>query len=270
MTAAPPAFRRRTPTRPIGEQLKTWRTRRRFSQLDLALEAGVSQRHLSFVESGRSQPSRDMVLHLSEHLEVPLRDRNDMLLAAGYAPLYLARQLDDPAMAAARRAIDLLLERHAPFPALAIDRLWNAVAINAPARAVLGALVSPALLEHPANVMRASLHPEGLARHIVNLGQWRAHLIARLTRQVAASADGELGKLLAELQAYDNAPDEPAEGDGDVFVPMVIDTPVGRLSLLSTTTVFGTPNDVTLSEIAIESFFPADDATADALAALAR
>lgn len=262
MTA--PALRPKMPARPIGEQLKEWRGRRRFSQLDFALEAGVSQRHLSFVESGRSQPSRDMVLHLAERLEVPLRERNTMLLAAGYAPLYLMRSLDDPSMSAARAAIDQLLERHAPFPALAIDRLWNAVAINEPARNVLGALLPEQLLAHPLNVMRASLHPEGLARHIANLGQWRAHLLDRLRRQVAASADPELGSLLAELEAFPG-PAETPSGEADVFVPMLLDTPAGRLSFLSTTTVFGTPNDVTLAEIAIESFFPADDVTVAAL-----
>lgn len=164
------ALRPRAPARPIGEQIKAWRTRRRFSQLDFALDSGVSQRHLSFVESGRSQPSRDMILHLAERLEVPLRERNALLLAAGYAPLYLMRSLDDPSMAAARTAIDQLLARHAPFPALAIDRLWNALAINEPAKRVLGALLPPELLSHPLNVMRASLHPDGLARHIANLG----------------------------------------------------------------------------------------------------
>ena len=262
MTAA--ALRPKTPTRPIGEQLKEWRVRRRFSQLDFALEAGVSQRHLSFVESGRSLPSRDMVLHLAERLAVPLRERNIILLAAGYAPLYLMRSLDDPSMAAARTAIDQLLARHAPFPALAIDRLWNAIAVNDPARNVLGALLPPDLLAHPLNVMRASLHPEGLAKHIVNLGQWRAHLLDRLRRQVTASADADLAALLTELEAF-NGPDEPAAGEADVFVPLILDTPAGRLSFLSTTTVFGTPNDVTLAEIAIESFFPADDATALAI-----
>ena len=260
------ALRPRAPARPIGEQIRAWRTRRRFSQLEFALDAGVSQRHLSFVESGRSQPSRDMILHLAERLEVPLRERNALLLAAGYAPLYLMRGLNDPSMAAARTAIDQLLARHAPFPALAIDRLWNAVAINEPAQRVLGALLPPELLAHPLNVMRASLHPDGLARHIANLGQWRAHLIERLRRQVAANADADLAALLAELQAFPG-PDEPADGPAEVFVPMILNTPGGRLSFLSTTTVFGTPSDITLAEIAIESFFPADDATAAALGA---
>ena len=261
------AIRRKQPARPIGEMIREWRTRRRYSQLDLSLEAGVSQRHLSFVESGRSIPSRDMVLHLAERLDVPLRDRNAMLLSAGYAPLYLMRGLDDPSMAPARRAIDQLLERHAPFPAIAIDRLWNAVAINGPAMRVLGSLIAPHLLAAPLNVMRASLHPEGLAPHIANLPAWRAHLLERLRRQVAASADGDLARLLAELEALDDGGGtvKPIDGEGEVFVPMLIDTPAGRLSFLSTTTIFGTPNDVTLAEIAIESFFPADDATARAL-----
>lgn len=264
MTAA--AARPGSRGRPIGDQLKGWRTRRRFSQLDLALDAGISQRHLSFVESGRARPSRDMVLHLAKHLDVPLRERNAMLLAAGYAPLYPMRDLDDPSLAAARGAIDQLLARHAPFPALAVDRLWDAVAVNEPARRVLGALLPPDMLGHPINVMRASLHPEGLARHIVNLDQWRAHLLERLRRQVAASADPALAALLTELEGF-GAPSGPPAHEADVFVPLVLDTPAGRLCFLSTTTVFGTSHDITLAEIAIESFFPADDATAAALGA---
>jgi transcriptional regulator with XRE-family HTH domain len=265
--ASSAAVRRKQPTRPIGEMIKEWRVRRRYSQLDLSLEASISQRHLSFLESGRSMPIRDMVLHLAERLEVPLRERNAMLISAGYAPIYLMRSLDDPSMAAARRAVDQLLERHAPFPAIAIDRLWNAVAMNGPATAVLAALIAPALLEPPLNVMRASLHPEGLAPHIANLPQWRAHLLERLRRQVAANADADLAGLLAEPEAMDGSceQDVGVDGEGDVFVPMVLDTPLGRLSFLSTTTVFGTPHDVTLAEIAIESFFPADDATAKTL-----
>ncbi len=268
----PVIARRRAPARPIGEMLKAWRTRRRYSQLDLALEANISQRHLSFVESGRSLPSRDMVLHLSERLEIPLRERNVMLLAAGYAPIYLMRDLADPSMAAARRAIDMLLERHAPFPAIAIDRLWNVVAINASARTILTALVKPALLEPPVNVLRVSLHPDGLAPHIANLPQWRDHLLTRLHHQVAASVDPHLTALLDELLGSggerEDDVDEGYRAEADVFVPLLINTPAGRLSLLATTTVFGTPSDITLAEIAIEAFFPADDATAAALTTL--
>lgn len=264
-------YRRMQAVRPVGEMIKEWRTRRRYSQLELSLDARISQRHLSFLESGRSAPSRDMVLHLSERLDVPLRERNVMLLSAGYAPLYLMRSLDDPSMAAARRAVNLLLERHAPFPAIAIDRHWNALAMNAPARRVLGALIPPALLEPPLNVMRASLHPQGLAPHIGNLPQWRAHLLERLRRQVDRNMDADLAQLLAELESIAGEasdPMSPEDSAGDVFVPMLLETPFGRLSFLSTTTVFGSPNDVTLAEIAIENFFPADDATAAALAEL--
>lgn len=200
--------------------IKEWRVRRRYTQLELSLEASISQRQLSFLESGRSMLSRDMVLHLGEHLQVPLRDRNTMLLSAGYAPIYLMRSLEDPSMAPARLAVDQLLQRHAPFPAIAIDRHWNAVAMNGPATTVLATLIAPPLLEAPLNVMRAALHPQGLASHIANLAQWRAHLLERLRQQVAANADPDLARLLTELEAMDG-PDEqvaPLDGAGDVCV----------------------------------------------------
>jgi len=254
--------------RPVGELIKEWRLRRRRSQLDLALDANISQRHLSFLESGRSQPSRDMVIHLSEVLDIPLRERNTLLLSAGYAPLYLMRPLDDPSLAAARAAIDLLLERHAPLPALAIDRHWNVVASNAPTRALLEALVAPALLEHP-NVLRLSLHPDGLAPRIRNLAQWRAHLLRRVSEQIEATADPVLADLLAEMESLpgDTAPmpAPPPDGPEEVFIPLVLDAGFGLLSFFTTTTVFGTPNDITLAEIAIESFFAADAQTIAAL-----
>lgn len=257
--------------RPVGELIKEWRVRRRGSQLDLALDANISQRHLSFVESGRSVPSRDMVIHLAETLDIPLRERNVMLLSAGYAPLYLMRSLDDPSLAAARAAIDLLLERQAPSPALAVDRHWNVVGSNSATQRLLQALVAPGLLEC-LNVLRLSLHPDGLAPRIKNLGQWRAHLLRRLREQIGASADPALVDLRAELERMPvpAGSDVQATVEEDVFIPLILDTPLGRLSFLSTTTVFGSPNDVTLAEIAIESFFAADAETAAALAAAFR
>ncbi|HVJ02053.1 MAG TPA: helix-turn-helix transcriptional regulator [Sphingomonas sp.] len=251
--------------RPLGEQIKHWRQQRRLSQMDLALEAEISTRHLSFIETGRAQPSREMVLLLAEHLDVPLRERNAMLLGAGLAPVYAERSLDDPELAAARRAIELVLKGHEPFPALAIDRHWNMVSANAAVAPLLQG-VAAHLLEGPVNVLRLSLHPEGLAPRIRNLGEWRAHLLERLRRQAWLTSDAELAALLEELAAYPSA-----EGTGDsatfdsVAVPLRLDTPLGELSFLSTTTIFGTPRDVTLDELAIEAFFPADEATMERL-----
>lgn len=237
-----------------------------MSQLDLALEANVSTRHLSFVETGRARPSRGMVLNLTERLDVPLRERNQMLVAAGYAPVYSHRPLDDPEMFAVRMAVDLVLTGHEPFPALAVDRHWTLVAANE-AVPPLVAGVGAELLKPPVNVLRLGLHPDGLAPRIVNLGEWRAHLLARLRRQVEGTGDPVLVALLAELKAYPAAeqPAEPGEAHDAVVVPLRLRTEGGILSFLSTVTVFGTPVDVTLSELAIEAFFPADPSTGEAL-----
>lgn len=246
--------------------------RRRKSQLELALDADVSARHLSFLETGRSQPSREMLLRLAEELSVPLRDRNALLLAAGFAPRFEERPLDSPALTAARAAVDRVLAGHAPYPALAVDRHWTLVAAN---RAVAPLLegVSPALVQPPINVLRLSLHPNGLAPRIVNAAEWRAHVLARVRRQVDVTRDSGLADLLRELRSYP-APADPGEpGDAphgtEVFVPLRLRTPAGVLSFISTTTVFGTPVEVTLSELVIEAFLPADEPTADALRRLA-
>lgn len=192
-----------TPTaRSLGDHLREWRQRRRMSQLDLALEAEISQRHLSFIESGRSTPSRDMLLHLAERLDVPLRDRNPLLLAAGFAPVFAERPLDDPALEPARRAIDMVLKGHEPFPAIAVDRHWTLIAANAAIAPLLSAVADQSLLTPPVNVLRLSLHPQGLAPHIKNLSEWRAHLIGRLRQQFSASGDPMLDKLLKELLSY--------------------------------------------------------------------
>ena len=258
---------------PVGVMLREWRQRRRMSQLDLALEADISTRHLSFVETGRSQPSREMLLHLAERLEIPLRERNVLLTAAGFAAVFHERPLSDPAMQAARRAIDLVLAGHEPYPAIAIDRHWNLVAANAVVPLLLQG-VDASLLEPPVNVLRLSVHPKGLAPRLANLAQWRAHLLARLHHQVQLTADPVLTALLAEVQEYPMppgaAPHLGAEPDyAGVVVPFQLITPAGTLSFLGTTTLFGTPVEVTLSELAIESFFPADAATAQALQQLA-
>ncbi|XXR63388.1 helix-turn-helix transcriptional regulator [Sorangium sp. So ce385] len=258
---------------PVGGLLREWRQRRRMSQLDLACQADISTRHLSFLETGRAQPSREMVIHLAERLDVPLRDRNQLLVAAGFAPLYPERSLDDPALAAARKAVDLVLAGHEPYPAVAVDRHWTLVAANG----ALGPLLAgadPALLRPPINVLHLSLHPQGLAPRIENAAEWRAHLLARLRRQIEVSADPVLVKLLEDLSRYPPPPEgsrrsAPGREASPVAiaVPLRLRTEHGVLSFLSTTMVFGTPVDVTLSELAVESFFPADQATADALRA---
>jgi transcriptional regulator with XRE-family HTH domain len=252
----------------VGDHLREWRRRRRMSQLDLAVDAEISTRHLSFVESGRSQPSREMVLLLAERLAVPLRDRNLLLVSAGYAPVFAERPIGDPALAAARKAIELVLKGHEPYPALAVDRHWTLVDANK-AVAPLLAGAAPALLKPPVNVLRLSLHPDGLAPRIANLAEWRAHLLERLRKQIEVSADPVLVALLEELRALPapsrRPPPAPNPDYAGVVVPLKLATEAGVLSFLSTTTVFGTPVDVTLSEIALESFFPADRATAEAL-----
>ena len=243
-----------------------------MSQLDLSAEADISTRHLSFVETGRALPSRDMVLRLFERLEVPLRDRNTMLMAAGYAPMYRERPLDDPALAAARQAIDRLLKAHEPNPALAVDRHWNMVAKNRVVGLLLAG-VDPALMVPPVNVLKLSLHPNGLAPRIANLAQWRSYLFARLRQQIQAVADPVLVALLDELQSLPvPASMSDLRLDGElmgVVVPLQLIVPSGVMSFISTITVFGSPVDVTLQELAVESFFAADEWTAQALRALA-
>ena len=255
----------------IGRHLRAWRQRRRMSQLDLALEAEISARHLSFVETGRSQPSREMVLHLCERLEVPLRERNMLLVAAGYAPVFPQRPLEDPVLAPARAAVDLVLKVHEPYPALAIDRHWILVSANRAVAALLAG-VAPHLMAPPVNVLRLSLHPEGLAPRIRNLPEWRTHLLERLRQQIEITADRTLAALLEELCSYPapiSRTPPPPDRFGGMVVPLELVIDSGTLSFFSTTTVFGTPVDVTLSELAIESFFPADAMTAEALRRLA-
>jgi transcriptional regulator with XRE-family HTH domain len=248
----------------VGGLLRQWREKRRLSQLDLALQADVSTRHLSFVETGRATPSRDMVLHLASELEVPLRERNHLLLAAGYAPVYAETELDSPRMEAVRAAIRQVLVGHEPYPAIVVDRGWNLVDSNASVALFTG-LVAPELLAPPANVMRASLHPRGLAPSIVNLGQWRAHLLARLRRQIDLTGDPALAALDEELRAYPAPrPEASAEppGPADVVVPLRLRHDGRELAFFGTVTAFGTPLDISVAELAIESFFPADADTA--------
>jgi transcriptional regulator with XRE-family HTH domain len=253
---------------PIGRHLRSWRERRRMSQLDLALDAEISTRHLSFVETGRSRPSREMVLRLAERLDVPLRERNTLLVAAGFAPAFLERSLSDSALASARNAVDLVLAGHAPYPALAVDRHWVLVSANAAAETLMQG-VDPALLVPPVNVLRVSLHPAGMATRILNLAEWRAHILERLRRQIRATADPALIALRDELAGYPagrSAVSRSMETEaGSIAVPLRLATGEAVLDLISTTTMFGTPVDITVSELAIESFFPANPATSAAL-----
>lgn len=257
---------------PVGTLLRDWRQRRRLSQLDLAGDAQVSTRHLSCVETGRALPSREMVLRLAERLGVPLRERNRLLTAAGYAPMFSEHRLDDPALASARQALEGVLKGHEPYPALLVDRHWTLVAANRMVPLMLEGLPAEQL-RPPLNVLRLSLHPQGLAPRIVNFAQWRHHLLERLKQQVEASGDATLAALAEELRGHPLPPDagpppQPSQSPA-VAMPLQFRSPEGVLTLISTITVFGTPVDITLSELALETFFPADEATAEALRRLA-
>jgi len=256
-----------------GELLREWRQRRRLSQLDLACEAQVSTRHLSFVETGRARPSRALILQLADLLQLPLRERNRLLLAGGFAPQFPERDIRSPELAQAQAAVQRVLDAHEPFPALAVDRHWNLLLHNRCAGQLLNAC-SAHLLQPPVNVLRLSLHPEGLAPLIINLGEWRRYLLKRLRRLVAESGDAVLAALLQELDAYPSLPDEDRFRALDPTLPDIavllrIRSAAGELALFSTITLFGTPMDITLAELAVEAFFPADAATADRLRMLA-
>lgn len=258
----------------VGPLLRGWRKRRRLTQLELALDAGVSARHLSFLETGRAKPSPEMVLLLAEELQVPFRERNQLLLAAGHAPAFPERSLDDPELAPVRDALDRILAAHEPYPALVIDRAFNLVAANSATRA-LAAWIDPDLLEPPINALRVGFHPRGLARWTINLGELRAHFFERIERQVAITADEDLARLLEEVAAYP-APEReqlPASEAAarEIVVPLRLRTPEGvELSLLGTVATFGFAGEVTTSELSIESLFPADRATAEAFENLPR
>jgi transcriptional regulator with XRE-family HTH domain len=266
-------------TRPVtfGEHLRLWRRRRQLSQEALADRANLSTRHLSFLETGRANPSREMVVRLAERLEVPLRERNPMLQAAGYAPRYRNTPLAAPEMEAARRSLELVLERHLPNPCLAFDRHYSLVAANAAAGALMQGAASE-LLTPPVNVLRLSLHPLGVAPRIVNFAQWRHHLLERLRRECAATGDPVLAALRDEVIAYPLPPrgpdDHEAEatpsGLAEVLLPLRLRTDDAVLSFISIVTVFGTPHDITLQELAIETFLPADAGTEAALARFSR
>lgn len=248
---------------PIGTLLREWRERRRLSQLDLSLQAEISSRHISYVETGRSQPSRELILRLGEHLDLPFRERNRLLLAAGFAPVYAETALDAPPLRAVRDALRQMLRGHEPYPAVVVDRHWDLVEANA-SLGTLIAGIAPALLAPPVNVYRASLHPAGMARNIINLGEWRGHLLARLRRQVESSGDIALARLLEEVRGYpcdQPVPEVELPGPGQFVVPLRLRSPDGELAFFSTVSTFGTPLDITVSELVIEAFYPADDQT---------
>jgi transcriptional regulator with XRE-family HTH domain len=249
-----------------GPLIRQWRLRRSLSQLELASRSAVSGRHLSFIETGRARPSREMILHLAQRLDVPLRERNRLLLAAGYAPTFGEHALDEPGMSPVRDALERFLRAHEPYPAVVVDRHWNIVAMNSGV-ALLTEGVAPELLEPPANALRATLHPRGMAPRIVNFAEWSSHLLERLRRQAELTADDELHGLWEELAGYPGVEESSADDDAghDILLPLRLRHADGVLELFSTVTTFGTPLDVTLSELAIEAFYPADERTAAVL-----
>lgn len=253
----------------FGQMLRAWRRRRRLTQLGLSVAADVSTRHLSFLENDKATPSRQMVLDLSEHLDVPLRERNHLLTAAGFAPLYPQRPLDDPEMSAVKTALDQVLQGHEPYPAIAVDRYWNILAMNAPA-ALFAQDVDDEVLGPPINAYRIGLHPHGMAPRIRNFAEFAHHLLARLRHDVTISADPELAALLDEVESYPNVRELPriTVDPGSVVVPIRLRHPQGELALFTTIATFGTPTDITVDELALETFFPADTNTAHRLAQL--
>ena len=251
----------------VGDLLRTWRQRRKLSQLDLSLDSSVSPRHLSFIETGRARPSREMLLHLADQLDIPLRERNSLLLAAGYAPIYGERSLDADDMTPVRQALDRFLHAHEPYPAVVVDGHWDLVAAN-DALQVLTEGVAPALMEPPANTLRICLHPDGMAPRIANLGEWSTHVLQRLRSRAVTTADTYLHRLYDELLECPGVEPEAHLGDAtsvDIVVPLRMIHADGELEFLSTVSTFITAADITLAELSIEAFYPVNARTAAAL-----
>jgi transcriptional regulator with XRE-family HTH domain len=268
MSLAQPAAATRTS---VGDLLRAWRAKRRLSQLEVGLTAGVSSRHLSFIETGRARASAELLVALADVLDMPLRDRNALLLAAGYAPRYSETELDAPDMAAMRQAITRVLEAHDPYPGVALDRHWNIVIANAAAQRMT-AVVPPELLTPPLNIFRIGLHPRGMAARTANFDEWGRHMLRELQRLADGSVDHALAALQDEVRGYPNvrallsAPPAAAPSN-PLLVPCVLDIAGQRLSLFTTLATFGSPRDVTLAELTVELFYPADAATEAALRA---
>jgi transcriptional regulator with XRE-family HTH domain len=253
----------------VGELLRSWRQRRALTQLELSLVSAISTRHLSFVETGRSTPSREMILHLAEQLDVPLRERNTLLLAGGYAPLYQERRLEDAEMEPVRAAVDRFLRAHEPYPALVVDEHWDIVSAN-DALDILTAGVAPELLEPPANALRIALHPDGMARSTLNFAEWSAHIIHRLRRRALTTGDPRQAELYEELSRYPNVHLDPVpvgNPSREIVVPLRLRRDEQELAFLTTLATFGTATDVTLANLTIEAFYPADAQTANTLLA---
>jgi len=255
VTTATPA-----PQAGVGALLRSWREKRRLSQLELSTRVRVSTRHLSYVENGRSRPSSELIMRLAEHLELPLRERNEVLLAGGFAPAYAHQPLDAPALALVADALRMVLDRHLPYPAVVLNRWWEMVDANTALDALLDD-VAPHLLEPPVNVLRLTLHPDGLAPRIVNLGQWRAHLMVQLDRRAELTGDARLRTLHSELSSYPGGADDPMPSPHQVVLPMVLRAGGHVLSMFTISAALGTPADVTVDELVVESFYPADDTT---------
>ena len=260
----------------IGARLREWRARRGLSQLELALDAGISARHLSFVETGRSKPGRDLLLRITEQLGLPFRESNELLLAAGHAPAFPEHGLHDPELAPVREALELIISGHEPYPAVVVDRGWNVVAASSAVQA-LAQWVDSDLRQPPLNAMRVGLHPRGVARWVINLGDVHAYFAGRLRRQVALTGDARLAALLEEVEGYP-APEPEHDPITEAAAGMIL-TPLmrfrnpfggGELSFFATVATFGTAAEVTTSELSIELAFPADSATAAALRNIAR
>ncbi|HVV30446.1 MAG TPA: helix-turn-helix transcriptional regulator [Mycobacteriales bacterium] len=258
-----------TTARPVGQLLRDWRERRRLSQLGLSIQAEISTRHLSFVETGRSKPTPEMIVKLAEHLDVPLRERNQLLLAGGYAPIYPQHGLDAPELASVRAALRLVLAGHEPYPALVINRYWELLDANT-AVGVITAGCAPHLLQPPVNVLRLSLHPDGMAPRIVNLAQWRGHLLGQVRQRADQTGDAKLVELLDELRGYPGGTGgvDTARPSNNVVLPLRLQHETGALSFFSIAATVETAADVTVDELVIESFYPADQDTTNWLRAL--
>jgi transcriptional regulator with XRE-family HTH domain len=259
----------------LGPLLRHWRSQRRRSQLDLALDVGISARHLSFIETGRSRPSAQVLMQLAVQLDLPLRERNRLLLAAGYAPRYAEREFEADSMAPVRQALRRLLDAHHPYPGIVLDRHWNVVMSNGAAHG-LTALLPSALAVAPLNIFRVSLHPQGMAAHTSNFAEWGSYMLDALHRAVMSSGDAVLRELEREVRAYPNVQALLDQADAAaqaqvpaLLVPCVLQLPAGTLSMFTTLTTFGTARDVTLDELSVEMFYPSDAASEALLRAMA-